>query len=457
MPRSALRDAKTRSTRAARYAAGKGLRRRVPRSAHSRWRPPADRPNAVDLIEHANRKLEARLLPIRYQRMALSPFAFFRGTASLMAHDLASTPITGLRAQLCGDAHVANFGVFATPERDLVFDANDFDETLPGPVEWDVKRLATSLVLAARQFHRTRAEAREAATAAVRAYREQMKTFAGEPYLHVWYAHIDRRWIPEPVNLAGRRSLERTIRKARRKTGPYAFPHLVERVRGEYRIRDEPPLIVHGGPSSTQRASRLYRTYLRSVPEERRQLLKRYALTDAARKVVGIGSVGTDCWVLLLLGDPDVFDPLFLQLKEARASVWEPYAGRSRFQNHAERVVVGQHLVQHSSDIALGWASLGSRDYYVRQLRDTKLSSDLAALGREAFIGQAELCGSALARAHARTGDSARLSGYLGDKPAYDDAVARFAEEYAHQAEQDFRSFRAAIRTGRLTAGPDGN
>jgi uncharacterized protein (DUF2252 family) len=452
MNRSADVRRPRRPTRAEQYAAGKTIRRRVPRSAHALWEPPAGRVDSVEVLEHTARSLDPRLVPIRFGRMSLSPFAFLRGSAAVMARDLASTPTAGLRVQLCGDAHVANFGVFATPERDLVFDANDFDETLAGPFEWDVKRLATSLVLAARQYGGSPEQAREVAVASVRAYRTQMAQFAREPYLVAWYAHIDRAWIPKVVNRAGRRSLDRTFDEARRRSGPDAFPHLVEKVRGEYRIREEPPLIVHDRRTASGHARALFRAYLRTIAEERRTLLERYELVDTARKVVGVGSVGTDCSVLLLLGDADVLDPIFLQLKEAQSSVWEPHAGPSPFANHAERVVVGQRMVQHASDICLGWTSLGSKDYYVRQLRDMRLSLDLATLGPKGFLGQAELCGASLARAHARTGDPARLSGYLGDKPAFDQAVGAFAGAYARQVEQDLRDFRRAVRSGRVAA-----
>jgi uncharacterized protein (DUF2252 family) len=443
-----------RRTRAARTAAGRTLRKKVPRSAHAPWTAPADRRDPLEILEELNRNRDPGLVAIRYHRMSISPFTFFRGAACVMASDLAGSPTSGLRAQLCGDAHLANFGVFATPERDTVFDANDFDETLPGPIEFDIKRLATSVVLAGRSLAHGEAAARKAARSAVRAYRVQMRQYADETYLDTWYAHIDLGSIPRTVNRAARNNLERTLRKARRRTGFYAFPHLVEQVRGESRIRDEPPLIVHDRATTLARARVVFDSYRDSLPPERRTLLDRYTPVDCARKVVGVGSVGTECWVLLLLGDPDVLDPLFLQLKEADASVWEPAAGASRFQNHAERVVVGQHLVQHASDAFLGWANGGARDFYVRQLRDMKLASELATLGARPFAGQAELCGTALARAHARSGDPATISGYLGAGTAFENSIARFGVGYADQSERDWRSLRKGLRRGHLVSVP---
>jgi uncharacterized protein (DUF2252 family) len=449
-------SSRTRKSRSERYDAGKAIRRRVPRSSQSLWQPPPDRPDPLELLEDSSRGRIPALVPIRYGRMSLSPFAFLRGSAAVMARDLAGTPTSGIRVQLCGDAHISNFGIFATPERDRVFDANDFDETLPGPFEWDLKRLATSLVVAARQNRLPKDTGHLAAVAAMRAYRERMNAFASASYFDVWYSHIDRRHIPNPVDRRGRAMLGQAFHKARRRTGLYAFPRLVDQVRGELKIRDDPPLIVHyPGDREAKFAERALRTYLRSLPDERRVLLERYQLVDTAQKVVGVGSVGTDCSVLLLLGDSDRDDPLFLQLKQAVASVLEPYAGPSRFASHAERVVVGQHLVQQSSDVALGWSGVGSRDYYVRQLRDMKFSSDVAGMGPKTLTGQAELCGAALARAHARSGDPSRISGYLGEKGTFDEAAASFAAAYADQTVADHRALVRGIRSGRLSAEVD--
>ena len=388
--------------------------------------------------------------------MSTSPFAFLRGSASLMAADLATTPVTGLRAQLCGDAHLGNFGVFGTPERDAVFDVNDFDETLAGPWEWDVKRLAVSLVAAGRQNGFSRGEIRRAALTAVRCYRESMSSFAGMRYLDVWYSRIDLSSLSSEVKRHGRKLVGRAVDRARRQDSLHVFPKLAHRVRGGYRIREDLPLIAHYRESADAESSRtFYDRYLRSLPDERRQLLDRYHLVDVAQKVVGVGSVGTVCSILLLMGDSDVEDPWFLQLKEAGPSALEPYAGSSPYPNHAERVVHGQHLIQEASDAFLGWSSLGSRDFYVRQLRDMKFSSDITTLGPRAFVGQAQLCGAALARAHARSGDPALLSGYLGERDVFDRAIARFAEAYADQTERDYRTLLKAIRQGRLSARVD--
>jgi uncharacterized protein (DUF2252 family) len=384
--------------------------------------------------------------------MSASPFAFLRGSASVMGFDLATSPVTGLRVQLCGDAHLGNFGVFATPEREEVFDVNDFDETLPGPWEWDVKRLATSLVVAGRQNGYSRAATRQAAATAVGSYRASMNAFASMRYLDIWYTHLDLTALERQVRRRGRKLIDRAMEKARRRTGVTAFPKMTQRIGGVFRIRDDRPLIAHYARSADAAASSaFFERYLRTLPDERRRLLDRYRLVDVAQKVVGVGSVGTVCSVLLLMGDPDVVDPLFLQVKEASASALEPYAGASAFPNHAQRVVHGQHLIQESSDIFLGWSSLRSRDFYVRQLRDMKFSSDITTLGPRAFLGQAELCGTALARAHARSGDPARISGYLGERDVFDQAIARFAEAYADQNERDYRSLLRAIRRGRVS------
>jgi uncharacterized protein (DUF2252 family) len=441
------------ATRAERYAAGKVLRRRVPRSSHASWKPTTDRPDPIELLEQSDRSRVAHLLPIRYGRMALSAFGFLRGSAGVMARDLATTPATGLRAQLCGDAHVGNFGVFATPERDRVFDVNDFDETLPGPWEWDVKRLATSLVLAARQNGFSRGVSRKAARRAASSYRRAMARYAEMRYLDVWYAHIDLESLPAQVPRPGRKDIRRAIDKARHRTGFHAFPKLVEPVRGRCRIRDNPPLIVHYDDHADADASaRFYEDYLASLPVERRMLLERYHLVDVAQKVVGVGSVGTVCSILLLMADRDVRDPLFLQLKQAQASVLEPYLGPSVYHNHAERVVAGQHLIQQASDALLGWSSLESKDFYVRQLRDMRAPIDISTLGPKWLVGKGEACGVALARAHARTGDPARISGYLGTGDAFDTAITDFAEAYSRQTERDYAEFLGAIKKGRLPA-----
>ncbi|MGB6500712.1 MAG: DUF2252 domain-containing protein [Thermoplasmata archaeon] len=447
---------RARLSRAARATAGKRLRMRVPRSIQGTWTPPNDRPDPIDLLRASDRRRIASLVPIRYGRMSASPFAFLRGAAAVMAHDLAGTPTTGLRVQLAGDAHLSNFGVFATPERDRVFDVNDFDETLPGPFEWDVKRLATSLVLLGRQNGCPAGTSRRAVRAAMRSYRQLVGSFARSRYLDTWYSHIDLDSADRLVRRAGRRVIGDVVRRARARTGLHAFPRMVETVRGGYRIRDDPPLIVHYSEAFEETAARtFYARYVASLPEERRMLLDRYHLADVAQKVVGVGSVGTACSVMLLMGDRDVVDPLFLQMKEAFPSVLEPFAGASRYASPAERVVTGQHLIQEASDALLGWGRLGSRDLYVRQLRDMKFSSEAGALGPKGLLGHGELCGAALARAHARTGDPAAIAGYLGVRDLFDRALVRFAEAYADQTERDHAALRRAIRRGRVEAKRD--
>ncbi|MGD0589048.1 MAG: DUF2252 domain-containing protein [Thermoplasmata archaeon] len=450
---ASLNAAADSRTRSARLEAGKALRRRFPRSVHAVWSPPKDRPDPIDLMGASDRGRVPGLLPIRYGRMSLSPFTFLRGAAGVMAHDLSSTPTTGLRVQLCGDAHLSNFGIFGTPERELVFDVNDFDETIPGPWEWDVKRLVTSFVVAGRVNGYSRSDTRKAARTAARAYREMMSMFATMRYSDIWYYHLNLEGGPLPVGRDPRRLLRGALRQARRRTSLQAFPKMVKAVGGRYLIRNNLPLIVHyKDPAAAEVSRSFYDRYLATLPDERRMLLDRYHIVDVAQKVVGVGSVGTACSVLLLMGDRDVEDPLFLQLKQATASALEPYVGASVFPNHAQRVVVGQHLVQEASDIFLGWGRLRSRDFYVRQLRDMKFANDISALGPREFAGQAKLCGTALARGHARAGDPARISGYLGNGDPFDRAVTAFAEAYADQTVRDYQALVRAIKRGRIAA-----
>lgn len=346
---------------------------------------------------------------------------------------------------------MANFGVLATPERDEVFDISDFDETLPGPWEWDVKRLVTSLVLVARQNGFSAGDARRAARGTVRAYRELMSDLAQERYLDVWYAHLDLEGLPDEIDRLGRKMMESSFRAARRRTGFHAFPRWAEKVRGGYRIREDRPLIQHYASSADEAPSvRFYESYVASLPEERRVLLQRYHVEDVAQKVVGVGSVGTVCSVILLMGDEDVTDPLFLQVKEANASALEAYLAPSVYSNHAERVVVGQHLVQEASDIFLGWSRSRGRDFYIRQLRDMKYSTEFSSLGPKALASQGSLCGAAMARAHARSGDPALIAGYLGDGDVFDRAVAEFGERYADQTALDHALLVKAIRRGEV-------
>jgi uncharacterized protein (DUF2252 family) len=451
------------TTRAERYAAGKELRRTVPRSSHAEWTPDPDRPDPIGLLEAANSTRVEQLVPIRYGRMALSPFAFFRGSADIMAYDLARTPVSGIRAQLCGDAHISNFGVYASPERRQVFDVNDFDETLAGPWEWDVKRLAASVILAARQNGYSAGENRQAILRCMQAYREQMQQFAAMNHLDVWYFHFDVEGLLAMARVkANKKALVRASARASKRTRLETFPKLAEVMDGQYRIKDEPPLIYHYDPLHPGQENldvpewrAFVSDYLASLPEERRILVSRYRSLDIAQKVVGVGSVGTRCAIVLALGGAEGDDPLFLQIKEASASVLEPYQGASPYPNHGERVVVGQRMMQASSDILLGWSTFNGRDYYARQLRDMKFAAEIETMDLTLFSGYVGLCAITLARAHARTSDPALISGYLGNRDTFDQAIASFAEAYAGQAERDHAALLAAIKEGRVQAHTD--
>ncbi len=452
------------STRAERYAAGKALRSKVPRSSHAEWAPDPERPDPISILEESNKTRLEQLVPIRFGRMSLSPFAFYRGTADIMAYDLAKTPVSGIQAQLCGDAHLSNFGVFASPERRQVFDVNDFDETLAGPWEWDVKRLAASVVVAARQNGYTAQESRQAVLRCMQSYRESMQQFAQMNHLDVWYYHIDVETILALARgTAGGKRLQKRVEqasaKASKRTRIETFPKLAEAVNGQYRIKDEPPLIYHYDPLDTSKDNldtgewrAMVRGFLESLPEERRMVIFRYRAVDLAQKVVGVGSVGTRCAIVLCLGGAEGDDPLFMQIKEAGASVLEPYAGASPYKNHGERVVIGQRMMQAASDILLGWSTYNGRDYYARQLRDMKLSAEVETMVPVGFTAYVGLCAATLARAHARTSDPAQISGYLGNGDSFDRAIASFAEVYADQAERDHAALLAAIKEGRVQA-----
>ena len=450
------------ATRAERYAAGKALRSKAPRTSHGEWVAASDRPEPISLLEESNRARVPELVPIRYGRMSLSPFAFLRGSAAVMANDLANTPVSGIQVQICGDAHLSNFGFFATPERNLVFDVNDFDETLPGSWEWDLKRLAASIVVAGRQHGYTAQENRQAVLGCVEEYRRLMRQMASMGALDVWYQHFDIGQIMELAKPKGREELQKQVEKAKqRRTNLGTFPKLAEQVEGTYRIKDEPPLIVHiedlGDVKKTQAAEAeviksAFDAYVQTLPDDRKLLLSKYHFVDIARKVVGVGSVGTRAWVMLFMSGGDGDDPLFLQAKEAQASVLEPYVGNSAYTNHGERVVQGQRLMQEASDIFLGWTHGLVVDLYIRQLRDMKLSEDIALLTRQQFGRYARLCALALARAHARSGDPAMINGYLGNSDAFAQAIALFAESYADQTERDHAALLAAIKEGRIQA-----
>ncbi len=439
-----------RRTLAERRAVGRGLRERVPRSSHAAWSPAADRPDPISLLEEQDRSRLAQFVPIRYGRMIASPFGFLRGSAVVMAGDLAATPVTGLQVQMCGDAHLSNFGVYATPERNQVFDVNDFDETLPGPWEWDVKRLAASIVVAGRTIGFTRAMNRQAVVGCIRSYREHMWEYGEMRHIDVWYARIDPESTRRFVRSSDRSYVEKELAKARRSSSLVAFPRLTQEVDGRYRIKDNPPTIEHlDDEELAQQLGALVEGYSESLQEDRHVLLKKYRFVDVAHKVVGVGSVGTRCYVALLMGS-EKSDPLFLQVKQAQASVFEPHLGPSSYLNHAQRVVYGQRLMQAASDIFLGWTGLGSIDFYVRQLRDMKLSVSVESLSESRFVGYCELCGWALARAHARSGDPAQVSGYLGANDTFDRAIASFAQAYADQTERDHAALLGAAQAGRI-------
>jgi uncharacterized protein (DUF2252 family) len=452
------------TSRTERYAKGKALRSEAPRSSHAKWAPDPERPDPISMLEQANSTRLKQLVPIRYGRMSTSPFAFYRGSADIMAYDLAKTPVSGIQAQLCGDAHLSNFGVYASPERRQVFDVNDFDETLAGPWEWDVKSLAASVVLAGRQNGYSAQDSKQAVVRCMQRYRESMQQFAQMNHLDVWYYHIDvETMLAMARGMAGRKELEKRVERgsarASKRTRIETFPKLTEVTNDQYRIKDEPPLIfhydhLHPGEEDldTDEWRAMVKDYLASLPEERRVVIFRYRSLDIAQKVVGVGSVGTRCAIVLALGGSEGDDPLFMQIKEAGASVLERYLGASPYPNHGQRVVVGQRLMQAASDIFLGWTTFNGRDYYARQLRDMKFSAEIETMDPVMFSGYVELCAATLARAHARTGDSAQIAGYLGNRDVFDQAIASFAEVYADQAERDHAALLAAIKDGRVQA-----
>jgi uncharacterized protein (DUF2252 family) len=433
---------------------GRGLRAQVPRSRHADWTPSPRRRDPVEVLRTQEAARISSLLPIRHERMAVSPFTYFRGAAAVMAEDLAHTPSCGLRVQACGDAHLVNFGIYATPERRVVFDLNDFDETLEAPFEWDVKRLATSLVVAARDLGLAAAEAEAAAQAAVAAYRTRMSACADMGHLEVWYASLDADELVTLSQRAGDRRLAAgVLRKAQHSTSLGALGKLTKVVDGQRRIIDSPPLVQHlPQPGDGVDAAAVIGAYAASLGDATRALLHRYRVVDWARKVVGVGSVGTDDAVVLLMGDTDS-DPLFLQVKEATASVLEPFAGASPYDNHGRRVVAGQRLIQSASDLLLGWTRLGQRDYYVRQLRDKKGSVPVQKLSAPELSQYGRACGEALALGHARSGDPAAIAGYLGGADRFDRAIAAFAGAYADQNAADYEAFLAAMPVGTGDAG----
>ncbi len=447
--------ANSRRSPVERYAMGKSLRDTCPRAAHAAWKAGPERPDPLDLIEASNKGRVPELIPIRHGRMMKSPFTFYRGAALNMAADLATTPATGLRVQACGDAHLCNFGAFASPERRILFDINDLDETLPAPWEWDVKRLAASIVVACRSNGFSEARARDAALACVRSYREHMAEYSQMSVLDVWYARIDLEEMTASFrdDDVRKRMQKRLAAAHQRSVAEHDFPKLAAMAGGVPVIKDNPPLIYHpqaeGGEALISRAREAFADYRESLQEDRRTLIDRYELRDIAMKVVGVGSVGTFCAVMLLTASDK--DPLFLQVKEARPSVLEAYAGKSAYANHGERVVNGQRLMQSASDIFLGWTKgkLG-RHFYIRQLRDMKLSAMVELFTPAVMTRYAEACAWALARAHARSGDPSAISGYLGKSDEFDKAIAKFSVAYADQSERDHAVLRKAVQDGRV-------
>jgi uncharacterized protein (DUF2252 family) len=478
-----------------RKAKGLEARDRTPLSSHTKWRPAADRPDPVALLEEQNRTREPDLVPVRHGRMMVSPFTFYRGAAKIMATDLKDTPVAGLEAQLCGDAHLSNFGAFASPERILLFDLNDFDETLPGPFEYDVKRMAASFTIAGRNNRFSKADIRAATLASVTAYREAMAEFAQMRTMDIWYAHLDEHELisgirglvtdaaseakgakkekerkkekkdqmeEKQAKQAEKRAVQ-AVEKAHTRDSLQALSKLGELVDGRYRIVSQPPIVVPlrdlaatyglSAGEAERGIHERFRNYRGTLQDDRRHLLEQFQIVDAARKVVGVGSVGTRAFIVLLQGR-DAQDPLFLQIKEATASVLEPYVRKSRYRQHGERVVQGQRMMQAASDIYLGWTKGldESRHFYWRQLRDMKGSAIVEAMTPFALTFYARTCGWTLARAHARSGDPVATAEYLGDSAEFDNSITDFSERYADQNERDYQEFVAAIKAGRLEA-----
>jgi uncharacterized protein (DUF2252 family) len=468
-PRSARPKPVPHLTVDERLARGKAARAEIPRSRHAEFDPPADRADPIDLLEAQAQTRVPELVPIRYGRMLVSPFAFYRGAANIMAHDLAGTARSGLQVQCCGDAHLSNFGVFASPERRLVFDINDFDETLPGPWEWDVKRLAASMLIAARDNGFAAKDQDRIVLETAAQYRDAMRDFAGMTNLAVWYARLEiETLLQERAAELKPRAVKRTekgLAKARTRDSMSAFAKLTQHVNGSVEIVDQSPLIVPmrvlvPGDEQAQwwewlhALIRLYRT---SLEPDRRVLLEQFRLVDFARKVVGVGSVGTRAWIALFFGR-DGSDPLFLQIKEAEASVLEEHLGKSQFRNHGQRVVNGQRLMQATSDIFLGWLHVKAgmdgvgRDFYARQLKDWKGSVEIDQMIPDGMVVYGRLCGWTLARAHARSGDRIAIASYLGGGNAFDRAILDFSKAYADQNERDYEALVDAVKSKRIAA-----
>jgi uncharacterized protein (DUF2252 family) len=433
-----------------RMAQGRLLRMKIPRSDQSKLPLSAHR-NPIEALRNSDHGRLPDLLPIKYGRMQQSPFAFFRGSAGLMAQDLARTPRTGISVQVCGDCHAANFGGFASPERRLLFDINDFDETLRAAWEWDLKRLAASVVLASRELGLKEAACSDAVLKLAQSYRQHIREYARMRALEIWYSHMDAEvFVRKAKTSAAKEHWEDVERKARLQTAEHIFPKMANVVNGRTQIVDHPPLIYHR-ESVRNHATEMFHRYRETLPAERRIILDRYHIVDVAQKVVGVGSVGTRCAVILLMAGEH--DPMLLQIKEAMPSVLEPYAGQSRYRNHGERIVTGQRMLQSASDVFLGWTQdAKGRDYYFRQLRDMKMKIELDLMSKAEWLEYIEICGWTLARAHARTGDAAVIGGYIGRNDRLDRALTEFATLYADQTERDHTALIKAIRSGVLNA-----
>ncbi len=436
---------------------GKALRDTCPRTSQAEWKPRSKSQDIVALLEESDADRIPGLIPVKYQRMSVSPFTFYRGAAIIQARDLASAQESGITVQACGDCHLANFGGFATPERTLVFDINDFDETFPGPWEWDVKRLGASLVLAARDRGFTKSTADQSVRAAAASYRERMSEFAELTVLETWYAKVSaddlKEYFRKDPDMSRRLSAKQ--KQARSRNSEAVFPKLTAVADGQRKIQDDPPVIYHFrefAPDFEKQRLKFTEEYKQSLQADRRRLYDRYHHQDVAMKVVGVGSVGTRCYLSLLLADND--DPLFLQFKEARRSVLEPPGRKSRYANQGYRVVEGIHVMQAASDIFLGWSHTKGHDYYVRQFRDMKVSAEVETFKPSTLVGYATMCGWALARAHAKAGDAAMIAGYLGSTDKFDTALAQYSGAYADQAERDYETFQKALRSGRLSTEP---
>ena len=442
------------------YDYGRALRENAPLESHADWSPASDRPDPVALIEEQNENRIPWLVPVRRARMAVSAFTFYRGTARIMATDLADTPVSGIQTQICGDAHLANFGSYASPERNLVFDINDFDETLPGPWEWDVKRLAASLVIAGRHNALSKKAARKLSRRVVRVYRKAMKRLAEMRLMDIWYSRVEPEAVLESVeDRELREDAAKALNKARRKDSRHALDKLTEEVDGHYRIKSQPPLLIPLRDIPAERRDTIrewvegsFEQYLANESDELEHVLRKFRPVEYAIKVVGVGSVGTRCSILLLEGR-DRSDPLFLQIKEANASVLEEHLPNSAYPTAGERVVQGQRLMQTVSDLFLGWtASATNRHYYWRQLKDWKFSFDVDDATASALESYATIRGWTLARAHARSGDPIAIAGYLGDDKTFDKAITEFADRYADQNDLDYAAFTRTIESGQLEA-----